>query len=304
MSGMSAIGPLTVISMEGHAKTPTESVLRGTWRVAILVLVVLLCGLAWLVATGELYEAGSDFGYNLGLVGGLLMVSLLVYPLRKRIRVLAGMGRMEYWFRYHMIAGIGGPLLVLFHSTFRTSSMNGTVALYAMLLVACSGMVGRFLYRHVHRGLYGHHLSLREAKADLKASIDNLSSVFSLQPDLEPRLYAFYKQATVPVDGVVPSLRRFLTLRWRSRVLARKIRHDAKQALQRLGREKKIPRHQLLLNYRLARDQVDNFLEAVIKAAQLAGWERLFSLWHVVHIPFLYLLLISGIVHVVAVHMY
>jgi hypothetical protein len=90
MSGMSAIGPLTVISMEGHAKTPTESVLRGTWRVAILVLVVLLCGLAWLVATGELYEAGSDFGYNLGLVGGLLMVSLLVYPLRKRIRVAGG----------------------------------------------------------------------------------------------------------------------------------------------------------------------------------------------------------------------
>jgi hypothetical protein len=27
-------------------------------------------------------------------------------------------------------------------------------------------------------------------------------------------------------------------------------------------------------------------------------------LWHVVHIPFIYLLLFSGIVHVIAVHMY
>ncbi len=41
-----------------------------------------------------------------------------------------------------------------------------------------------------------------------------------------------------------------------------------------------------------------------MQTSQLAVWERLFSLWHVVHIPFIYLLVLSGIVHVVAVHMY
>lgn len=304
MAGIGALGPMTVISMEGQAKSGTEKVLRGVWRVALALVGILLLVLAWLVAFGDIYEPGSDFGYNLGLVGGLLMSSLLLYPLRKRIRAFEWLGRMEHWFRFHMIAGIAGPLLVLFHSTFKTGSMNGSVALYAMLLVAFSGIVGRFIYRHIHKGLYGRHLTIIDAQAELKASISSLSSVFALQPDIEPRLHAFYKASLAPIDGFFPRVWRFLTLRWRSRILAREIRLDAKRALRRAGRERRIPRGELILSYRLARDQIDAFLEAVIKTSQLAGWERLFSLWHVVHIPFLYLLVISGVVHVVAVHMY
>ena len=94
----------------------------------------------------QIYTAGSDFGYYLGLLGGLLMLSLLLYPLRKR-QVLFGerCGRMQHWFRFHVCAGICGPLLVLFHSTFRSSSLNAAAALYAMLLVVLSGIIGRFI---------------------------------------------------------------------------------------------------------------------------------------------------------------
>lgn len=60
----------------------------------------------------------------------------------------------------------------------------------------------------------------------------------------------------------------------------------------------------MMLNYQLAKEQIDAYLMAIVQAAQLASWERLFSLWHVAHIPFLYLLLFSGIVHVIAVHIY
>lgn len=304
MASVNAIGPMTMISMEGPAHSRTESVLRGFWRLAIFLLLVMIGFMAWLVANGDLYKPGSDFGYNLGLIGGLLMLSLLLYSLRKRVRVLEPLGRMDHWFRYHMLAGIGGPLLVLFHSTFTVSSMNGAVALYAMLLVALSGVIGRFLYRHIHKGLYGRQMTLVDAQADLRASIRSLGSVFALQQDIEPRLHAFYKEAMAPLDSVGARMWRFVTLRWRSRVLARAVRLDAKRALMRMGKEKRVPRGELLLNYRLARCQIDDFLDAVIKTSQLAGWERLFSLWHVVHIPFLYLLVISGIVHVVAVHMY
>lgn len=304
MSGLSQIGPLTVISMEGMAKSGTETVLRGTWRVAIALLVLLLIALAWLVAVGELYTAGSDFGYYIGLVGGVLMLSLFLYPLRKRWRAMERLGKMEWWFRYHMTAGIVGPLLVLFHSTFRIGSMNGRIALYSMLLVAVSGIVGRFIYRHIHRGLYGRHLTLMDAKSEIKASVDNLGSVFMLRPDIETRLKAFYDQAMKPLDSVWARIWRFLALRWRARKLALAIRQDAKRALSQLGRQRRLPRAELALSYRLARDQVDKFLDAVVRTAQLAGWERLFAAWHVVHIPFLYLLVLSGIVHVVAVHMY
>jgi hypothetical protein len=211
---------------------------------------------------------------------------------------------MESWFKFHMMAGIGGPILILFHSSFKIGSMNGRVALYAMLLVAFSGVVGRFLYRHLHRGLYGRQLTLADAENDLKASVERLDSVFALQPDIELRLRAFYEENFAHLDSLALRVWRFVTLRWRSRRLAREIRRDAKLALKRLGREKQIPRSELIISHKLGREQVDRYLDAVVRASQFAGWERLFSLWHVIHIPFIYLLLFSGIVHVIAVHMY
>lgn len=300
----SALGPMTVISMEGEAKSSTEKVFRGAWRAAIALLVAVLLFLAWLVRNGHLYEAGSDFGYYLGLVGGLLMLSLLVYPIRKRFGSYDRFGKMETWFRFHMIAGITGPLLVLFHSTFRTGSMNGAVALYAMLLVALSGVVGRFLYRRVHRGLYGKRLTLEEASANLKACAENMGSVFALRPDIEPRLQDFQAEALEADGNWWERSWKFVTLRWRCRELSRELRRDAKSALRKLGRKQRVQHQQLILNYQLARRQIDKYLDAVLKASQLSVWERLFSYWHIIHIPFLYLLVFSGVVHVVAVHMY
>lgn len=304
MSSSNALGPMTVISMEGEARSGAESALRWIWRLAIALMIGMLAILAWLVAFGRILDPGSSLGYNLGLAGGLLMLSLFLYPLRKRMRALEQAGSMQAWFRYHMLAGIGGPLLILFHSTFTVRSMNGGVALYAMLLVACSGIVGRFLYRHIHSGLYGRQLSLADARSELDAATAKLGTVFALQTDIQPRLKSFSEAAFCRLDNVALRLWRFLSLRWKGRQLAKAIRRDAKRVLSRLGREEKLPRRELIINYRLAREQIDRYIEAVVQASQLAVWERLFSLWHVVHIPFIYLLVLSGIVHVVAVHMY
>lgn len=299
------LGPTTEISTEGEADSATELGLRFLWRLAVGGLVGMLGWLAWLVHVGGLYEAGSDFGYYLGLTGGILMLLLLLYPVRKRMGNYDRFGKMEHWFRFHMVAGIVGPLMVLFHSTFHTNSMNGAAALYAMLLVAVSGVVGRFIYRHIHRGLYGHHLTLAEVSQDLSLCSANMGSVYALQPDIEPRLKAFHDQAFAKAGSTPQRAWRFATLRWRSKRLARQVRHDAKQALRRHWRDsREMARSQLVLNYRLAREQIDGYLDAVVKASQLTTWERMFSLWHFVHIPFLYLLVFSGVVHVVAVHMY
>ncbi|MEW5770205.1 MAG: pyridine nucleotide-disulfide oxidoreductase [Pseudomonadota bacterium] len=293
------------LPVEGMASRPATGRLLGwAWRIALGVLVALVLVLAWLVGAGHLYDAGSDLGYNLGLLGGLLMLSLLSYPLRKRIRALERLGRMEWWFRYHMMAGILGPLLILFHSTFRIGSMNARVALYAMLLVVFSGLVGRYLYRHLHRGLYGRQLSLSEEQAELKASMERLGSVYSLQADIESRLTSFHDGATMPPAGLPARLWHFMTLRARGGRLARSICRDAKHALWQLAKEGRLSPQEARLNYRLAKAQITRYLDAVVSVSQLKTWERLFSLWHIVHIPFLYLLLLSGIIHVVAVHMY
>lgn len=45
-------------------------------------------------------------------------------------------------------------------------------------------------------------------------------------------------------------------------------------------------------------------IAAMQRAAQFAGCERLFSLWRIVHVPFVVVMLVSAVVHVVAVHAY
>lgn len=295
---------MTVISLEGEAKSPSEKIFRGAWRASIVALVCLIVFLAWLVWSGALYDGKSDFAYYLGLVGGLLMSSLLLYPLRKRIAALERLGKMESWFKFHMIAGICGPLMVLFHSTFKTGSLNGAMALYAMLLVALSGVIGRFIYRHIHRGLYGNQLTLGEVSAELKDCAENMGSVFALRPDIEPRLMDFHDAAFSRQGSLIVRVLRFGTLYWKSRRLANEIRRDAKDALRRQFRKQGGRRRELIVNYRIAREDIDRYLNSVVKASQLAVWERLFSYWHIIHVPFLYLLVFSGVVHVVAVHMY
>jgi len=58
------------------------------------------------------------------------------------------------------------------------------------------------------------------------------------------------------------------------------------------------------IHQRDARLHVDNFISSVVKASELSLYERLFSLWHVFHVPLFFLLIVTGIVHVISVHLY
>ena len=55
---------------------------------------------------------------------------------------------------------------------------------------------------------------------------------------------------------------------------------------------------------KLANDYVARRLGAASRVATFQAYERLFSLWHVLHLPLFFMLIIAGIVHVIAVHVY
>ena len=80
------------------------------------------------------------------------------------------------------------------------------------------------------------------------------------------------------------------------RLLARLLRKAAKT---RGWRPAKL--HERL---RYSKAMIRSYLDAVQDTAQFTTYEKLFSLWHVLHVPFVYMLVISAIVHVIAVHMY
>ena len=290
--------------VNGGGGEPSGRLMTYLWRGSLAILALLLLATAFFVARGELYTPGSDFGYNLGLWGGLLMLSLLVYPLRKRVKFFERLGAMNNWFRYHMFIGIAGPVLVIFHSTFSLKSMNATVAFAAMMLVLLSGFVGRFIYRHIHRGLYGRKLSLSTAQDDVQYCLARLATVYSLPEDVEAKLRSFKEEAFRPSNGFSQAAIAFLTLSLRARLLSREIRRMVRVAMVAHRKDSSLPRALVVEEYGLVKERLDAYLQAIVKAAQLTTWEKIFSLWHLVHLPFLYLLVISGIVHVIAVHMY
>jgi hypothetical protein len=52
------------------------------------------------------------------------------------------------------------------------------------------------------------------------------------------------------------------------------------------------------------REKIVNYLQAVRDAAQFNTYERLFSWWHIFHIPLVYMMVFSAFYHVYAVHAY
>ena len=133
------------------------------------IVIVAVIAIGWLNRDEGHLTPESGIGYWLGILGSSLMLLLLLYPLRKRMQFLGVIGTVTFWFRAHMILGVVGPVLILLHANFRLGSINSNVALMAMLVVATSGIVGRYLYGKIHLGLYGRKAVVQEILADADA---------------------------------------------------------------------------------------------------------------------------------------
>ena len=76
----------------------------------MLLMTFLPIALAYAVGRAGGYSPGDRIGYNLGLAGGIAMLLLLLYPLRKHVRALRNWGAVKHWFLAHMALGLGGPV--------------------------------------------------------------------------------------------------------------------------------------------------------------------------------------------------
>lgn len=266
------------------------------WRVGLAV--VLLA--AWIVSGGNVYTANSRFGYWLGVVGGSLMLALLVYPLRKRFRALSVLGPLKHWFRFHLVAGMVGPAIILFHTTFAVGSFNAGFALVSMLLVVASGIVGRYLYRKIHHGLYGSRANAEEMHGAMRRQLDTLAPMLDRLPAVAAEVDRFSSLVTRCPVGFWSGALHFVSLGWKRMSAGRRIRR-AIDAYKRLN-----PKGGALAYVQVSAlvESIEDALRAAQRSAQFATYESLFGFWHVIHIPFLCLMVGTAVVHVVAVHAY
>lgn len=270
----------------------------------IYVLLAALVFGAWRFSRLGLFRAGDDVGYALGLVGGVMMLLLFTYPLRKYVRALHGWGKVKAWFVVHMVLGVGAPLLILMHSTFHVGSLNAAVALYSMLVVAASGVIGRFIYLRVHRGLSGEKANLRALQARAGLDRNEAQSRLHFAPAVEARLQAFAETELGAPPGWATWLRQIFVLPLRAGWVYAVCCVGLRAPLRRIAVRRDWRRADVARRRRLAHKLVRRYLSSVVRVAQFTAYERLFALWHVAHVPFVYLLVVSAVVHVVAVHAY
>lgn len=287
---------------ESHPKTRSK---EYGWKIFLLAVSAAI-GIGYFISTQDYYKPGDELGYNMGLVGGLMLLALLLYPLRKRVRFLKGLGILPTWFKWHMIFGILAPTLIVFHSTFRVGSINAGMALVAMLLVAGSGVFGRFFYTKIHNGLYGRQATLKELQDEM-AHTGTVKSSLSFVPEIEKSMDEFRAITSSVSKGGNAGLWHFATIGVKAALLSRSLVKDLHQAMYSQAREKNwntVQMQRLDQMFEENKKQIEFYIKAVRDVAQFHTYERLFSWWHIFHIPLVYLLVFSGIFHVISVHMY
>jgi len=270
----------------------------------VTLLVVIVVYLGWRYNRYLYLTPEYGPGYALGVTGALLMVMLLLYPVRKHARWASGFGPIRYWFRSHMLMGVLGPVCILFHCNFQLGSTNGNIALFSMLLVAGSGLVGRYFYTKIHYGLYGRKADLVNLSSDAALARAELDPVFDSLPGMKVRLQRLEEKALLTRGGIFATLTNVLEVNIRSRWCWYASMLELRQYLKSESRRQEVRREQHNHCYQKCRHYLSEYLVTVRKVAGFSFYERLFSMWHIFHLPIFVMLLITGIVHVYAVHMY
>ncbi|MCP4205354.1 MAG: hypothetical protein GY769_25870 [bacterium] len=228
-------------------------------------------------------KPGGEQGRALGIAGSALMVVMLVYSIRKRAPWLRRFGQVRLWLHFHIFCGIVGPLLVILHSSFK---VQGLVALsfWSMIVVALSGVVGRYLYVQIPRRRSGDDLSLNAVRVLNEQLSQRLVEEFNLSEEVLAELNQVSVSGLDKNRGLVRLLLGLpwesLALRWRLARFRSRLR-DSPRSL--LGELMRVVRQKALLERRIRLwDEL----------------QRLFFYWHLFHKPFAVIMYVFMVVHI------
>ncbi len=230
------------------------------------------------------FKPSGVVGHGLGVAGSLMMiVGVGMYSLRKRMPFLARLGRLRGWLQVHIFLCTLGPFLVVLHTSFKFGGIV-SIALWSMLIVVASGVLGRYLYVRIPKTIHGQFLSLRAIEADKDSLLQIIQSRTGLSRaellalrgparSTEPRgfLHALYLAARNDLGS------RRLRRRIDGKLSENGVSEDVRKRLRGLIRDEIQLEQQVIL---------------------LKPFQRLFRWWHILHLPLAIVMFVIMIVHV------
>jgi hypothetical protein len=164
--------------------------------------------------------------------------------------------------------------------------------------------VGRYIYAKVHTDLEGHKASLKELSERARVTAAQRVQTAAFAPQLLERITAFDDLVLARPRSTLGSILLPLKLAVQTRWAAVRLIWFARAQLRKQARKSPIVRAERKRLQSVVSRFVKEHLKRVRRVAELESYERLFSLWHVFHLPFFYMMVVAAIIHVLAVHMY
>lgn len=266
-------------------------------------IIVSVLAFAWVSWDKDYAIVGDyDVAYNYGLTGGLMLLGILIYSLRKRVKFMRRMGDITYWYYAHFSLGIIAPVLIVLHTSFELRSVNATMAFIALLMVVCSGFLGRYIYT---RASYGVQFLEREMKNLTEARDGGIfQNKQSAMLELEKSISGFCDWVVVPPNSVMKILSNLVSVKIRCHRFHKKVNRELSDTLASLMMTEKWTDSQLQIHHGEEQQSLADHMKLVASISVAQTFEKLAAKWRLLHVPILYLLALSVGAHVLAVHMY
>ena len=232
----------------------------------------------------DLFKASGIFGHGLGIIGTLLiLIGVFGYIARKRYNFLSRLGRLKYWLEFHIFLCSLGPILILFHTTFKFGGIV-SISFWSMVAVVASGIIGRFIYIQIPRTIEGRELSLGEVK--------------QLKGDVGEVLRTSYSIDEKSIHTILDSTKEQEKKAGES-LLGRMVRkhfydNETLRKVKRILRKNRLSRSDV----RKVMQLIDNEISLNNRIERLQTMQQLFKYWHVAHLPFAVIMLIIMVIHV------
>lgn len=225
-------------------------------------------------------------GHGLGILGSTLMILMLGYSLRKRVKFFRSWGPLSNWLDFHIFCGIVGPMLVILHTAFKVHGLVA-VSFWSMIAVALSGVLGRYLYLKIPRNVEGEELTLKELEAMEQTINRELKETFRLS---EKQIQLLEDALRNPSGHAPLKKRGILGMVWED--LTWPLVRSRYETL--IARRLNIPQTQIRQFMQVLRrkERLEKRIDVLVQV------QRLFHYWHIIHKPFAIIMYLIMLIHV------
>lgn len=232
----------------------------------------------------ELLKPTGLIGHGYGIIGTLfLIIGVGTYSLRKRMSYLQNWGKLRNWLSFHIFLCTSGPMLVLWHTTFKFKGMVA-VSFWSMVVVLLSGILGRYVYNRIPKTEDGHFRNLVDLKIEQQNLWKNIKKEYS---------FTTSQLKVLGIDGATVQYQN----PWKA--LLASITFDVKKIV-RIRSDKRYLAELSLSDSssKATAKMVNDYRSKTRQLHLLHPLQKIFTYWHIFHVPLATLMFLILALHV------